>query len=90
LHDPSPQTHNISIGRIITAIAFFILVGLKLKSHLKTPIKIINNIKILSLPQSILKNDQLISKISETLNRFLYLEFSSVRRKPFILKFAYL
>jgi hypothetical protein len=40
---------------MIIAIAFFILVSLKLKSHLKTPIKIINNIKIAPPLQSILQ-----------------------------------
>jgi hypothetical protein len=55
LHELSPYTDKISIGMMITAIAFFILVSLKLKSHLKAPIKIINNIKIAPPLQSILQ-----------------------------------
>ena len=46
---------KISIGIITTAIAFFIFIGLKLKSTLKEIIKIINNIKIPPQLSSILQ-----------------------------------
>jgi len=41
---------------MITAIAFFIVIGLKLKSSLKAIIKIVNNIKIRLQLKSILQN----------------------------------